>query len=104
MMEPVKLPGVTGQADVRMPTKSGARTARETADEFESVFIGQMTRLMIESTEVGDEFTGGHGEEMFRGIMAEQIGKEITKHGGVGLASHVLEQIIHLQGNGNNDQ
>lgn len=69
-----------------------------TAREFEALFLGQMTKLMMESVEVGDEFSGGHGEEMFRGVLAETLGREIARRGGVGLAPAVLEQMIRMQG------
>jgi len=72
--------------------------AAKTAREFEAVFLGQMTKLMMESVEVGDEFSGGHGEEMFRGVLAETLGNEIARAGGIGLAPAVLEQIIKMQG------
>jgi Rod binding domain-containing protein len=60
-----------------------------------------MAGLMLQSVEVGDEFSGGHGEEMFRGILAERLGTEMAKRGGVGLAPIVMDQIIRLQGNTN---
>lgn len=71
---------------------------RETAREFEAVFLGQMTKLMMETVEIGDEFSGGHGEEMFRGVLAERLGEAIAKRGGVGLAPAVLEHMIRMQG------
>lgn len=70
---------------------------KKTAQSFEAVFLGQMTQLMLESVEPGD-FGGGHGEEMFRGVMAEQLGTAMSRCGGIGLAPHVLDQIIRLQG------
>lgn len=71
---------------------------RETAKNFEAVFLGQMTQLMLESVQQGDgEFSGGHGEEMFRGIMAEKLGNAIADRGGIGLAPVVLDQILKLQ-------
>lgn len=69
----------------------------ETAQSFEAVFIGQMTQLMLESVKQEGEFSGGHGEEMFRGVMAEKLGAEIAKRGGVGLAPAVLDQILKMQ-------
>lgn len=76
--------------------QQAARLARE----FEAVFVGAMTKLMIETADVSNEFSGGHGEEMFRGIMAEQLGGEIAKRGGIGLAPSVMDQIIRLQEQG----
>ncbi len=76
--------------------------AQATAREFEAVFIGQMAKLMMETVEIGDEFSGGHGEQMFRGVLAERLGDEIARRGGVGLAPAVLEQMIKMQeGSGN---
>jgi Rod binding domain-containing protein len=78
--------------------------AEATAREFEAVFLGQMAKLMMESVELGDEFSGGHGEEMFRGVLAETLGAEMAKGGGVGLAPAVLDQIIRMQGGNANGQ
>jgi Rod binding domain-containing protein len=69
-----------------------------TARDFESVFIGQVTKIMMESTAGDGEAPGGHGEEMFRGILAEEMGKSIAKRGGLGLAPAVQAQIIRMQG------
>ena len=79
------------------PAPKRETPAQATAREFEAVFLGQMAKLMMESVEVGDEFSGGHGEEMFRGVLAENLGAEMAKGGGVGLAPAVLDQIIRMQ-------
>lgn len=79
--------------DPKMDAKNKA-----TAKNFEAVFLGQMTQLMLESAQQGDgEFSGGHGEDMFRGILAEKLGNSIAERGGIGLAPVVLDQIIKLQ-------
>ena len=80
----------------RVPA-AGNGAAQKTARDFEAVFIGQMTQLMFESVESG-EFSGGHGEQMFRGVLAEKLGGAIAERDGLGLAPKVLEQIIKLQG------
>jgi Rod binding domain-containing protein len=85
----------------RVPTlatapAAGRAKAEATAREFEAVFVGQMTKLMMESVAPG-EFGGGHGEEMFRGVLAEQLGGQIARRGGLGIAPAVLDQIIRLQ-------
>lgn len=68
----------------------------DTAKNFEAVFLGQMTQMMLESVDKG-EFNGGAGEDMFRGVLAEKLGTEIANRGGVGLAPVVLDQILKLQ-------
>lgn len=73
-------------------------SAAKTAREFEGVFAGQVAKIMMESVEMDGDFTGGSGESMFRGIMAEQIGNRIAQGRGLGIASAVEAQIIRMQG------
>ncbi|MET0307300.1 MAG: rod-binding protein [Sphingomonas sp.] len=70
---------------------------KETAQNFEAVFLGQMTQMMMETVQQDGDFHGGAGEDMFRGILAEKLGTEMAKRGGIGLAPTVLDQIIKLQ-------
>lgn len=88
---PASLPART---TVQTPDRSPAAVARQ----FEGVFAGQVTKIMLETVEQGEEFSGGHGEEMFRGVLAEQIGNQIANGKGLGIASAVEAQIIRLQG------
>lgn len=92
-------------ASVAAATPAPETTAvKETAEKFEAVFLGQMTQLMMESVEVGDEFSGGHGEQMFRGVLAEKLGTAMAASGGIGLAPAVMAQIIKMQGESGNGQ
>ncbi len=68
----------------------------QTAKDFEAMFLGQMTKMMLESVEKG-ELNGGAGEEMFKGVLAEKLGTEMANRGGIGLAPAVLESILKLQ-------
>jgi len=88
-----RLPSVTAAAATK-----GSAAAQKTAKDFEAVFIGQMTQMMMETAQPEGDFSGGHGEEMFRGVLAEKLGTAIAKRGGIGLAPTVLDQIIKLQG------
>lgn len=86
------------QADIHAKAAPAETPAmRATAEAFEAVLIGQMIKLMMEASENSGEFSGGHGEAMFRGVMAEQLGTQISRRGGIGLAPAVLQQIIMLQ-------
>ncbi len=97
MMDPIT-PATPGPQLPR--TDSRLKGGEQTAREFEAVFLGQLTQLMLESVESG-EFSGGHGEQMFRGVLAEKLGHEMARRGGIGLAPMVLEQMIKMQeGNG----
>lgn len=81
-----------------VPSAPTTDRASKTAQEFEAVFLGQMTKLMMDSARQGGDLPGGHGEEMFRGILAEQMGGIIADGGGIGLSDRVTAEIIRLQG------
>jgi Rod binding domain-containing protein len=80
--------------------KADANSAK-TARAFEAVFVGQMTQMMMSTVEQDPQFSGGHGEEMFRGVLAEKLGTAIAARGGIGIAPMVMQQILKLQGGGN---
>ncbi|MFA6124364.1 rod-binding protein [Sphingomonas sp.] len=94
-------PGTTPPATGPAPAKPATAAQKETAQSFEAVFLGQMTQLMFESVQTG-EFSGGHGEEMFRGVLAEKLGTAMAQKGGIGLAPVVLTQILKMQENADN--
>ena len=71
-----------------------------TARDFEAVFLGQVTKLMFESVELDPQFSGGEGEAMFRGVMAEELGTMIAACGGLGIAAAVAAQIERIEGGG----
>lgn len=96
MTDPIALPPTPGRS---LPTVSARSPQAETAQKFEAVFLGQMMQMMLESVEAG-EFSGGSGEAMFRGVLAEKLGDEVARRGGIGLAPAVHEQILKLQQGG----
>lgn len=88
---------ITPAARPAVPPAAGS-SAQRTAKEFEAVFIGQLTKLMMGDGDEQSSFSGGHGEAMFRGVLAEKIGAAMAQRGGIGLAPAVLSQIIKMQG------
>lgn len=80
-----------------VPRPAPGASVADTAQAFEAVFLGQMAQLMIGSPESDGPFSGGHAEEMFRGVLGEQIGTAMAARGGIGLAPLVMAQIIKLQ-------
>jgi len=93
-MDPVASPTVA------VPTAQALaanKKAKDSAREFEAVFLGQVTQLMLENVQTDEQFGGGHGEDMFKGVLAEKLGKQMAKVGGIGLAPAVMDQIIKLQ-------
>lgn len=72
--------------------------AKRVASEFEAVFVGEMTKTMINTGPEDGLFQGGQAEQIYKGMLAEQLGKEIARMGGVGLAPKVMNEIIKMQG------
>lgn len=94
---PTPLPAKPAATPATAP-KPATDAQKATAQSFEAVFLGQITQLMFENVQTG-EFSGGHGEEMFRGVLAEKLGTAMAQRGGVGLAPTVLTQILKMQEN-----
>lgn len=68
------------------------------AQDFEAVFITEMLRPIFESIQTNDTFGGGRGEEVFRSMMLDEYGKNLSQAGGIGLADHVKASLIEMQG------
>lgn len=71
--------------------------ARKTAEEFESVFLNTMLSEMFSGISTDGPFGGGQAEETYRSLLVEEYAKEMAAAGGIGLADHVLRDIIALQ-------
>lgn len=70
----------------------------KTARDFTSVFMSQMLAPMFEGLETDETFGGGHGEEMMRGLMLQEMGKQMAKVDNTGLTDAVKAEMIRLQG------
>lgn len=93
-----------GQSDVQATAKlKDAVAAKRESDidiaarDFEALFVAEMLKPMIESVPIDDQFGGGKGEEIFRGMMTQEYGKILAAGGGIGLASHVKEALLRAQ-------
>lgn len=67
------------------------------AQDFEAVYLAQMLQPMFNTVEVDETFGGGTAEETWRGMMVEEMAKQISRTGGVGLASSVEREMLKLQ-------
>lgn len=95
---------VRGPSVIPPTTTATSPAITKSARAFEAVFLGQMTQLMMSSVESEGEISGGNGEEMFRGILAERVGDAIAQRGGIGLSSVVMAEMIKMQGGDGNGQ
>jgi peptidoglycan hydrolase FlgJ len=71
----------------------------QAAEDFEAVLVSQLTKHMFDTRGVGDSsFKGGFAEDTWQSMLSEQMGKEIVKRGGVGLADSVYREMLRMQG------
>jgi Rod binding domain-containing protein len=68
---------------------------KEVAQEFESVFLGNMFEEMFAGIEDGP--FDGEGSATWRSLRTEEMAKSIAAAGGIGLADHVQRHLIALQ-------
>ena len=86
----------TSVAAVTAPAHAPDR-AREAATAFEGFFISQLLNSMSAGLSHKGMFTGGAGEEAWRGELNQQYGKVISRQGGFGLGDAIYKQILRLQ-------
>jgi peptidoglycan hydrolase FlgJ len=79
---------------------SGATRAQiaSTAQSFESSFLSNMMGEMFEGVSTDGPFGGGQGEQAFRSFLMDAFAQQMTKSGGVGIASAVQREMLKMQG------
>jgi flagellar protein FlgJ len=70
----------------------------QTAVSFEATFLSSMYQTMFKSVTTSAPFGGGEGEEMWKSFLADEMGKQTAKRGGIGIAKSVEREMLKLQG------
>ena len=79
-----------------LPPQQLAQT-KTAAKDFEGVFLSEMMSHMFEGTQTDPEFGGGQGEDMFKGLLVQEYGKEMAKGNGIGIADQLQKMMINMQ-------
>jgi flagellar protein FlgJ len=72
---------------------------RETARQFESLFIKMMLSSMREASE-GDPIFDSDQSQLYRGMFDDQMSLELSRGGGIGLADALIEQLARGRATG----
>ena len=84
-----------GPVDLSTPQKAAAW---KTAKDFEGMALGQLLAPIFDTVKPQDgPFGGGSGEETWRPMLTEELAKQVSKAGGLGLAEPIYRQILALQ-------
>jgi len=83
--------------DTKLPPQQVARIQKASQD-FEAMALGQMLAPMFETVDASKgAFGGGSGEQAWQPMMVNELGKQMAKSGGLGLARPVMEQMLRMQ-------
>ena len=72
--------------------------AYKAAQDFESVFLGQMVAQMYTGLDAQGPFGGGFAEETYRSLLYQELGRQMAAGGGVGIADAVYAEMVKMQG------
>lgn len=75
--------------------RPGLERTREVAEDFEAVFIHQMLAAMRQG--VSEDSPLGGPDSPFGNLLLSEQAKLISKAGGIGVADHVLQELLKLQ-------
>lgn len=70
----------------------------KTAKEFETVFLSTAFQTMFSGVNTSEPFGGGEGEQAFKSFLMDAFARQMTKAGGVGLATSVTQEMLKMQG------
>jgi Rod binding domain-containing protein len=87
--------GQTSQVEAMLKIKGKAKSA---AGEFESMFLNSMFQQMNAGINGEGPFGGSGALKVWRSFMTDQYAKMFAKSGGVGIAKHVYDELLKLQG------
>lgn len=71
---------------------------RKTARDFEAMALGEMLQPMFDTVDSSEgPFGGGNAEKQFRSMQVLELGKEVARGGGVGIAHQVYGRMKEMQ-------
>jgi peptidoglycan hydrolase FlgJ len=85
----------TAQAQAGLKIKEKAKAASE---QFEAMFINSMFQQMFTKVDGDGPFGGSGALKVWRSFLTDEYAKTFAKHGGLGIASHVYDQLLKQQG------
>jgi flagellar protein FlgJ len=72
------------------------RRLRETAQDFEALFVAQMLATMTQGLGHGLSGEGGQSD-IYQDMFNQEVGKLISRAGGIGVADAILREMLKMQ-------
>jgi peptidoglycan hydrolase FlgJ len=83
-------------AEAKVPTDAKAK-ARQSALDFEAVFLNSMFNQMFTAVDGEGPFGGSGAGGVWRSFLSDEYAKSFAKAGGIGIADHVYRSLIAQQ-------
>lgn len=82
-------------AELRRAARAGdATAARETAQQFEALFVQMMIKQMREAMPTDGGLFGGEGMKLYESMHDQQLSLAMAQRGGLGLADTIERQLL----------
>ena len=85
----------SAQAQAALNIKAKAKSASQ---QFEAMFLNSMFQEMFTDVDGDGPFGGSGALKVWRSLLTDQYAKTFAKNGGLGIASHVYDQLLKQQG------
>jgi Rod binding domain-containing protein len=85
----------SAQALAQLRIKAKAKSASE---KFEAMFLNSMFQQMFTNIDGDGRFGGSGPLKVWRSFLTDEYAKTFAKNGGLGIASHVYDQLLKHQG------
>jgi flagellar protein FlgJ len=89
--------GQANSAQVQAALKIKGK-AKATAENFESMVLGNMFQQMFAGVDGDGPFGGSGALKVWRSFAIDQYAKSFAKSGGIGIAPKVYDTLLKLQG------
>ncbi|NMB38067.1 MAG: hypothetical protein GX994_00635 [Firmicutes bacterium] len=73
---------------------SSQKELKDTAEQFESLFIQQLLTQMRKTVPDSDLFGDRKAEKLFESMLDEQLSIEMARAGGIGLSDIIYRQMV----------
>ncbi len=67
------------------------------AQDFEAMFMAQMLEQMFGDSLGTEAFGDQESHDIYKALMVDEYGKEISRSGGIGIADYVKRELLKLQ-------
>jgi peptidoglycan hydrolase FlgJ len=85
----------SAQAMAQLKIKAKAKSASE---NFEAMFLNSMFQQMFTGIDGEGPFGGSGALKVWRSFLTDEYAKTFANTGGLGIASHVYDQLLRQQG------